>query len=104
MQSQTLNYIWSPISRKGVSTILVPWHRGKLPFEIPNFAKFCHKNMNILPQKFKNLPHFAIKIDKFWKLSVLIGELFIVPGGPEYYIDKKGTQKVTQVHIRKKKE
>ena len=58
------------------------WHRGKLPFEIPNFAKFCHK-------QFKNLPHFAIKIDKFWKLSVLIGELFIVPGGPEYYIDKK---------------
>ena len=27
------------------------WHRGKLPFKIPNFAKFCHKNMNILPQK-----------------------------------------------------
>ena len=73
------------------------WHRGKLPFEIPNFAKFCHKNL-------KNLPHFAIKIDKFWKLSVLIGELFIVPGGPEYYIDKKGPQKFTQVHIRKKKE
>ena len=27
------------------------WHRGKLPFEIPNFAKFCHKNLKILPQK-----------------------------------------------------
>ena len=55
--------------------------------------------------KFPNFyEHFAIKIDRFWKLSVLIGELFIVPGGPEYYIDKKGTQKVTRVHIRKKKE
>ena len=55
--------------------------------------------MNILPQKYKNLPHFAIKIDQFCKLSVLIGKIFIVPIGPEYYID----QKVTQVHIRKKK-
>ena len=60
--------------------------------------------MNILPQKFKNLPHFAIKIDKFWKSSVLIGELFVGLGGPVNFIDKKGTQKVTQVHIRKKKE
>ena len=60
--------------------------------------------MNLLPQKCKNLPHFAIKINKFWKLSVLTVELFIVSGGPEYYIDKKGTQKVTQVHIKKKKE
>ena len=25
------------------------WHRRKLPFEILNFAKFCHKNWQILP-------------------------------------------------------
>ena len=53
------------------------WHRGKLPFEIQNFAKFCHKNMKILPQKKKkNLPHFAVKIAKFCILSLLIEELF----------------------------
>ena len=34
----------------------------------------------------------AMKIDKFCKLSVLIGELCIVCGGPEYYIHPKGTQ------------
>ena len=42
-------------------------------------------------------------MDKLCKLIVLIGELFSVPGSPEYYIDQKGTQKVTQeVHIREK--
>ena len=25
------------------------WHRRKLPFKILNFAKFCHKNWQILP-------------------------------------------------------
>ena len=41
---------------------------------------------------------FPLKSTNFANISVLIGELFIVPGGPEYYID----QKVTQVHIREK--
>ena len=86
-----------------VTKVPLVWHRGKLPFEIPNFAKFCHKNMDILPQKFKNLPNFAIKIDKFWKLSVLIGELFIVPGGPEYYIDKKAHKKSLRCISERKK-
>ena len=62
------------------------WHRGKLPFEIPNFAtkiaKFCHK-------KLPNLPHFAIKIAKFCKLSLLIASLFFVPEGQEFYIHLK---------------
>ena len=43
--------------------MLLYWHRRKLPFEIPDFAKFCHK---------KNRKNF-----------------FFVPGGLEYYIDLK---------------
>ena len=37
------------------------WHRGKLPFEIPNFAKFCHKNCQILPQKIAKFATFCHK-------------------------------------------
>ena len=30
-------------------TVTMIWHRRKLPFEILNFPKFCHKNWQILP-------------------------------------------------------
>ena len=52
----------------------------------------CHLKSQILPQKIEKFARFCHKkIDKFCKLSVLIG--------PEYYIG----QIVTQMHIRKKK-
>ena len=37
------------------------WHRRKLPFEILNFAKFCHKNWQILPLKIANFATFCHK-------------------------------------------
>ena len=44
-----------------LGTLTLSWHRGKLPFEIPNFAKFCHKNCQILPQKIAKFATFCQK-------------------------------------------
>ena len=37
------------------------WHRGKLPFKILNFAKFCQKKGKILPQKIDKFAIFCHK-------------------------------------------
>ena len=73
-----------PVKDKNKNVLTTTWHRRKLPFEIRNFAKFCHKNWQILPKKkMPNLLHFATKIAKFCKLGFLI-KVYFGPGGPEY--------------------
>ena len=42
-----------------LGSVNVIWHRGKLPFEILNFAKLCNKNCQILPQKIEKFATFC---------------------------------------------